>query len=207
MKRQSLIYEIIIFLLILGFLIIPPFFTSRILQPEHLFTWTFPWKQAGLCIFALVLYFLSRKLNDKKGIFYPSLIALSLLFFTAIIIKLICHEAPGSNKAIMPQGGTQVLFCLMTFAFSAVYEEIIYRFYFVDALRHLIRVERKYIWLCFEAAGLLVFAFAHFYLGWPAVINAAIAHVVLRFLYKKTNLIWNCIIIHFIYNVISLILL
>ena len=44
-------------------------------------------------------------------------------------------------------------------------------------------------------------------LGIAAVINAAIAHVVLRFLYKKTGLIWNCVIIHFLYNMISLILL
>lgn len=207
MKRQALIYEIIIFLLICIFLIIPPFFTPKITDLSTLFTWTFPWKQTGLCIFALVLYFLSSKLNEKKWIFYPSLIALSLLFFTAIVIKLICHQAPGANKEIMPQGGWQVLFCLLTFAFSAIYEEVIYRFYFTDALKRLIKFERKYSWLLFEAAGLLVFAFAHLYMGLAAVINAAIAHVVLRFLYKKTNLIWNCIIVHFIYNVISLILL
>ena len=207
MKRQALIYEIIIFLLICIFLVIPPFFTPKIEDMSALFTWTFPWKQAGLCIFAVVLYFLSRRLNPQKGIFYPSLIALSLLFFTAIVIKLICHQTPGANKEIMPQGGLQVLFCLLTFAFSAVYEEIIYRFYFTDALKHLIGFERKYTWFIYEAAGLLVFAFAHFYMGWASVINAALAHVVLRFLYKKTNLIWNCIIIHFIYNVISLILL
>ncbi|MBO4533401.1 MAG: CPBP family intramembrane metalloprotease [Treponema sp.] len=207
MKRQSLIYEILIFLLIFVFLIIPPFFNKPVGQLKELFSWTFPWKQAGLCIFALVLYFLSKNLNDKKGIFYPSLIALSLLFFTAIIIKLICHSATGENRLIMPQGGLEVLFCLITFALSAIYEEIIYRFYFTDALRRLIPIERKYIWIVYELAGLVVFAFAHFYLGWASVINATFAHVILRFLYKKTNLIWNCVIVHFIYNVISLILL
>ena len=207
MKRQSIIYEIIIFLLILVFLIIPPIFTPQITNIGTLFSWTFPWKQAGLCIFTLVLYFLSKRLNEKKGIFYPSLIALSLLFFTAIIIKLITHSAPGENKSIMPQGGIEVIFCLMTFALSAVYEEIIYRFYFTDALKHLIPVEKKFVVIICEAAGLIVFAFAHFYLGWASVINAAVAHVILRFLYKKTNLIWNCVIVHFIYNVISLILL
>ena len=207
MQRQSRLYEIIVFLLILLFLIIPPFFTTRIMDADRIFNWAFPWKQAGLCAFALVLYFLSRKLNCQKKIFYPSLIALSLLFFIAIMIKLICHQTPGSNKAIMPQGGMQVLFCLLTFAFSAVYEEIIYRFYFTDALKRLILIEWKYARIIFEAAGLAVFAFAHLYMGPASVINAAFAHLVLRFLYKKTNLIWNCIIIHFIYNVISLILL
>lgn len=207
MKQDSRIFEIIIFVLISVFFIIPPFFSPRITQLKEIFTWTFPWKQAGLCIFALVLYFLSRHLNEKKGIFYPSLIALSLLFFVAIVIKLICHPSPGTNKEIMPQVGLEVVFCLLTFAFSAVYEEVIYRFYFTDAFKRLIRFEQKYSWIFFEVTGVLIFAFAHLYLGWAAVINAAFAHVVLRFLYKKTNLIWNCILIHFIYNVISLILL
>ena len=58
-----------------------------------------------------------------------------------------------------------------------------------------------------EITGLIFFALAHLYLGIAAVVNAAFAHVVLRLLYKKTNFIWNCVIIHFIYNIISLILL
>lgn len=206
MKRQSIIYEIFIFGLIFLFIIIPPFFTPRIEEAALLFNWTFPWKQAGLCIFSLVLYFLSRQLNVKKGIFYPSLIALSLLFFISIIIKLICRQAPFSNRAILPQGALELLFCFLTFGFSAVYEEVIYRFYFTDALKRFFPEKKAFVFIC-EAAGLFVFAFAHFYMGLASVINAAFAHIVLRFLYKKTNLIWNCIIVHFIYNVISLILL
>lgn len=214
MKRQSLIFEIIIFLLILIFLIIPPFFNSKITDITTLFKWSFPYRQTGLCIFVCVLYFLSSKLNEqdnKKKIFYPSLIALSLMLFTALIIKLITKNTFRTMKDILPQSGSEWAFCLLTFAFSAIYEEILYRFYFSDALKHLVTHftssnEKLIFWLC-ETAGLLVFAFAHFYLGVCAVINALVAHVVLRFLYKKTNLIWNCILIHFIYNIISLILL
>ena len=108
--------------------------------------------------------------------------------------------------AFFNQGALELLFCFLTFGFSAVYEEVIYRFYFTDALKRFFPAKKAFVFIC-EAAGLFVFAFAHFYMGLASVINAAFAHIVLRFLYKKTNLIWNCIIVHFIYNVISLILL
>ena len=187
MKRSSIIYEIIIFLLILVFLIIPPFFTPAIRQASAIFTWAFPWRQTCLCIFALVLY---------------------LLFFVALIIKLVTKSYGKTISTTLPSYFSQWLFCIITFAVSATYEEIIYRFYFTDALKRLVHADSNSIikWLC-EFAGLLVFAFAHFYLGIPAIINAAFAHCILRVLYKKTGLIWNCVIVHFIYNTISLILL
>ena len=215
MKDKSIIYEIIVFLIILIFLIIPPFFNAPVTDVSALFSWNFPVRQAGLCVFSIVLYFLSRNLNhsnaNKKKVFFPSMIALSLMFFTALIIKVITHNGVRTNVSMIPQTGFEWFCCVLTFAFSSIYEEIIYRFYFTDALKRLLVFTRipdnKILFWIAEAAGLLVFAFAHFYLGIAAVISAAVAHIVLRILYKKTNLIWNCVIIHFIYNIISLILL
>ncbi|MBR5402252.1 MAG: CPBP family intramembrane metalloprotease [Treponema sp.] len=208
-KEKSTKFEILIFCLILLFLIIPPFFAAHVDSAAQIFTWNFPWKQAGMCVFAVVLLVLSKNLNVKKGFFYPSLIALSLLFLTSIIIRMITGTAPGANKDIIPHSYKEVVFCFLTFAFSSVYEEIIYRFYFTDALKRFVpeSITNKFILFLPEILGALVFAFAHLYMGFASVINAAVAHIVLRFLYKKTNLIWNCIIVHFIYNVISLILL
>ncbi len=208
MKHKSSLYEIIVFSLIFIFLIIPPFFSAPLGGKSALFTWNFPIRQTGLCIFALVLFFLSRNLNTKKGFFFPSLLALTLLFFCALLIKFITKS---NYKSPLPSSVLEWIFCLLTFLFAAVYEEIIYRFYFSDSLFRLINYTalagKKWLfWLC-EICGLLVFAFAHLYLGISAVINAAFAHIVLRFLYKKTNLIWNCVLIHFLYNIISLILL
>ena len=211
MKHKSVIYEIIVFSLIFIFLIVPPFFTSQVSPDFSLFSWDFPLKQAGLFVFAVALYILSRNLNTKKGFFFPSMLALSALFLCALIIKIITKSQFVEYKTNLPASTVQWIFCVLTFLFSAVYEEIIYRFYFSDALKRLLEYSpatgKKWIfWFC-EIAGLLFFAFAHFYLGISAVINAAFAHVVLRLLYKKTNFIWNCVIIHFIYNIISLILL
>ncbi len=215
MKQKSIIYEIIIFSLILIFLIIPPFFNAPVTDATALFNWSFPIRQAGLCAFAVVLYLLSKNLNnaqaEKKRFFYPSMIVLSVMFFTALIIKVITKSDIRSMAGSLPDTGSEWFCCLVTFGFSALYEEIIYRFYFSDALRRLVEYftasNNKVVFWCCEAADLLVFAFAHFYLGIAAVINAAVAHIALRILYKKTNLIFNCFLIHFIYNIISLILL
>ena len=211
MKQKSVIYEIIVFSLIFLFLIVPPFFTAPVSSDFLLFSWAFPWKQAGLFAFAFVLYVLSRNLNTKKGFFFPSMLALSALFLCALIIKIVTKTPFVEHKTTLPVSSVQWIFCVLTFLFSAVYEEIIYRFYFSDALKRLLEYSpaagKKWIfWFC-EIAGLLVFAFAHFYLGISAVINAAFAHVVLRLLYKKTNFILNCVLVHFLYNIISLILL
>ena len=211
MKHKSVIYEIIVFSLVCFFLIIPPFFTPSVESNSVLFSWNFPWQQTGLFIFAVILYILSRNLNTKKGFFFPSMLALAFLFLTALLIKLITKTQDMPFKNPLPSSAVQWIFCILTFLFSAVYEEIIYRFYFSDALKRLLDFSpaagKKWIfWFC-EIAGLLVFAFAHFYLGIAAVVNAAFAHVVLRILYKKTNFIWNCVLVHFLYNIISLILL
>ena len=211
MKHKSVIYEIIVFSLIFLFLIVPPFFTAPVSSDFSLFSWDFPLKQAGLFAFAVVLYILSRNLNNIKGFFFPSMLALSSLFLCALIIKIVTKTPFVEHKTNLPASTVQWIFCVLTFLFSAVYEEIIYRFYFSDALKRLLEYSpaagKKWVfWFC-EIAGLLVFAFAHFYLGIAAVVNAAFAHVVLRILYKKTNFIWNCVLVHFLYNIISLILL
>ena len=211
MSKKSFYYEILIFSLIFLFLIIPPFFVAPVSDVSVLFSWGFPWKQAGLCLFAVVLYIFSRGLNTKKGFFFPSMLALSALFLCALIIKIVTKTQFVEHKTTLPASNVQWIFCILTFLCSAVYEEIIYRFYFSDALHRLLEYTpasgKKWIfWFC-EITGLFVFAFAHFYLGIASVVNAAFAHVILRLLYKKTNFIWNCVIIHFIYNIISLILL
>ena len=211
---SSFIFELIIFLLILFFIIIPPFFVPGITENSNLFSWTFPWRQAGLCAFCIVLYFFSRKiLCSGKKIFYISMLSLCLMLLTALIIKFIGLRMVTVVKATvrLPQTAYEGICCVLIFAFGAVYEEIIYRYYFIDTLKRILVFAKlknqKLLFIICEGLGLVVFAFAHKYLGIPAVINAVFAHAILRFLYKKTGLIWNGVIIHFVYNIISMILL
>ena len=216
MKRLYIFFEILIFTLISAFIIIPPFFTPEIADISQVFTWTFPWTQAGLCIFSTVLYFFTRKIFcGSKKFFYPSLLALAILICIALILNFISIRIGGSislpRKSFLPKTALQVSFCFLTFLFGAIYEEIIYRYYFTDALKRLLSYTKlsdgRVMFFITEGLGLLVFAFAHLYMGPLSLINAALAHIVLRFLYKKTGLIWNSVLIHFVFNIISLILL
>lgn len=213
-NRSSFIFEILIFVLILFFIIIPPIFVSGLTENSTMFSWTFPWRQAGFCAFCIVLYFFTRKIlcSDKK-IFYISMLCLCLMLLVAIILKLIgTKTVTGSTISVqLPQTAYEGLCCFLLFAFGAVYEEIIYRYYFVDTLKRILGFagleNPKLLFVICEGLGLILFACGHIYLGLFAVINAAFAHVILRILYKKTGLIWNGVLIHFIYNMISMILL
>ena len=211
MINKSIFLEILIFFLILVFLILPPVIAPGVSAGDKIFTWTFPFRQIGLGIFAVVLFVLSKGLNTKKGFFYPGFFALTFMFFVALLIRFITKNSVKEFDFALPSGGLQWIFCVLTFLFSAVYEEVIYRFYFADALYRILGYTRfgdkKSTLIICQALALLAFAFAHLYLGILAVINAAVAHLVLTYLYKKTNFIWNCVLVHFLYNIISLILL
>ena len=216
MKRLYIFFEILIFFLICGFIIIPPFFTPRITDISQVFNWTFPWVQAGFAVFCLVLYCFTRKIFcSQKKIFYPSMLCLAILICSALILKFISSKTsdfsalPANN--FVTETALDGIFCFLTFLFGAIWEEIIYRYYFTDALKRLLGYTKmpdgRVTFFITEGLGLLVFAFAHLYMGPLSLIHAAIAHVVLRVLYKKTGLIWNGVLIHFVFNIISLILL
>jgi len=217
MKRRTFVLEIIIFALIVIFIIIPPFLTPSIASgagaQKLLFDWSFPWSQLGLAVFALVLYFLLEKYLNRarKKFFFPSLLALSAIIFVALIIKFIVLKISADGKFFYqpkPEKALEWLIAIVTFLLSALYEEVIYRFYFPEELIRLFNLKfSSKLNLLAESLALLAFAFAHYYLGIPALINAFFAHIILRLLYIKTGLIWNCVIIHFFYNIISLILL
>lgn len=216
MKRLYIFFEILIFTLICAFIIIPPFFTPRITDISQLFTWTFPWAQAGFAFFSIVLYFFTRKIFcSQKKIIYPSMLCLAILICSALILKFISSKTGGSTalptNKFLTETALDGIFCFLTFLFGAIWEEIIYRYYFTDALKRLLGYTKmpdgNVIFFITEGLGLVVFAFAHLYMGPLSVIHAAIAHVVLRILYKKTGLIWNSVLIHFVFNIISLILL
>ena len=101
------------------------------------------------------------------------------------------------------------IFCIFTFLFAAFNEEVIYRFYFADKLNQIlsIKIQWRGIGVVCEVLCCVLFALAHFYLGWISVANAALAHIILRLCYKKSGMLWPCIISHLLYNIISMILL
>ena len=213
MKHKSTLYEIIVFSLIMLFLVIPPFFSPAVTSETVIFSWNnLPVKQFILFAFALVIYiFYDKYLHTRiHRYFFPSFRALGGLFFITLIIRFIVTRYSITEiSQPIPRGGQQWLCCLFTFAFSAAYEEIIYRFYLPGIMIRLFRLkfDSKFFVFLSEFLAAVLFAFAHLYLGWISVINAFLAHLILRWLYKDTGLIWNGVFIHVIYNIISLILL
>ena len=215
MKKYSLLGDLVIFSFIFLIFIIPPFFTAKISTSSPLFSaWNFPFNQFIFSIMAFVLYFFYCDKQEKKLPFFSILLTTSMLFCVALFIKffsvlLVTNNISEDLQIVLPDSPKTWIFCLLNFAFAAFYEEVLYRFYFADKLQSLLayKIKWKYLWIICEAIACLAFAFAHFYLGIFSVLNALFGHIILRVCYKKSGSIWTGFIAHFIYNVISLILL
>ena len=212
MKHNSLVSEIIVFSLIVIFLIIPPFFAPAVSSSSVLFDWSFPVKQLSLFVFALVLYIIfDKELRPRDFKFpFPSLRAIGGLFFLVLITRFIVTRYTFDEiQQPRPYGKTEWIYCLLTFFFSAAYEEIIYRFYLPGQIMSFFehKYQNRFFVFLSDLIAALVFAFAHYYLGKISVINAFFAHIILRWCYVDTGFIWNSVLAHFFYNIISLILL
>lgn len=229
MKKHSLLLDIAIFLLLFSCFIIPPFFAEIVSDSRPLFvSWDFPWYKIFITAVAGLLFYFYKNTeaaDDQNTVsvwqklnVFPVLFTFGMLFAISLLSRFL-SEIAGSDSVfsdhatseyiVKPQGFIEWLFCLIYFLCGAFNEEVIYRFYFIDEL--FVLVTRKKVWrfsklLC-EFLGLFCFAFAHRYMGWIPVWNAALAHIVLRLCYKKSGRLWPCVTSHFIYNVISLILL
>ncbi len=226
MKIHSRKYEILFFSVIFFSCIAPPFMVSaRSAEPGMFSEWNLPVRKLALALFAgAVLVTAPRgdaaEAGGRKtgsGVFRttiaPALVTLCALLASSAAVTALSSAAEipfGSGITVNPpQGPSQTAFCIMNFMAAAFYEEVIYRFYFPDALRRIFRTERHgrtAAALC-ETAGLAAFAAAHSYLGAPSVINAAAAHITLRLCMKRTHNIRAGTSAHFLYNLISLYLL
>ena len=230
MKKHSLLSDIAVFLLIFFLFIVPPFFAVAVSERAGgMFDgWAFPWYQLLLALVGSgILAFYFDKADGRNDVnagrgnmfnvwrrlnIFPVVFTFGMLFSVSLMCRFLAEATglvDGDIIVTKPAGVLQWGFCLVNFLCAAFYEEVLYRFYFSDELY--ILVTRKRQWrgsrlLC-EAMGLFVFAFAHLYMGWISVLNAALAHVFLRLCYKKSCRLWPCVAAHFIYNVISLILL
>ena len=216
MKNHSFVAEILFFSLIFSGFVLPPIFNASIqLNTEAFSSWTFPYLQLLYAIVALLIYLFFYDKNYKRPLLIglPVLMTVCQLMTVAFLIKFISTLPPFIQKSeftiTKPDNSLSWIFCILNFLFAAFYEEIIYRFYLSDAFIKLINRKwmNKFWTITGELFAAVCFALAHIYLGIFSVINALFAHIILRHCYKKTGLIWYGVCAHFVYNVISLILL
>ena len=146
-KNTSFLSDLFIFLVILFFFLIPPFFAPQISENNSPFlAWHFPSRQLIYALFAFSLYFFYRnrvlsyeKRTINKIFRFPLIFTFSILFFIQLIFKVISisdnYFSQNQNSMdfqaniLLPDTFFTWFFCILNFLFSAFFEEIIYRFY------------------------------------------------------------------------------
>ena len=211
MKQQSVILEIIVYSLIVCFLIVPPFFTPALTSGSELFNWSFPIKQLILSGFTIVLYLIFDKYIGFYVKYPYSFSKLGCAFpVILVIVYYVSRQYAVPKASLYPavSGAHGIINFLLTFFCSAIYEEMMYRWYFPrQTIRLLLfKWDSKVFVYLGQLIGAAAFAFAHLYLGWGSVIVAFFAHFFFNWVFYSTGSIWNCIFIHFAYNIVVWIL-
>lgn len=227
MKKHSFPYEIVIFCAIFLIFVVPSLFTVTVQTSAYRMDFkSFPLVQFLSCFIAVCLYLFFHEKQEgffkNYGVFYkiifPATFTFSVLFAVNLFFTFISKIVPqnlgwlfltDNIEISRPDSFLSGVFCVMNFLFAAVYEEIIYRYYFSDGLYQIIsQKSSKKFWIYFcEGLALVLFSVCHLYLGLLSVLNAAVAHFVLRRCYRKCGCIYTGIIAHFFYNLLVFILL
>lgn len=220
MKIHSPKRYIVLFFIILSLFALPPLFAAPLTEGFK-FKWDFPLRSVVSALFCLSLYLYSKKIivekNDRKcGVLKTLFFAFSIFICCILSSRLFTYLSMRSSDSAtldfvtLPQKNVEWLFCWSDFFCAAYSEEVLYRFYFPESILFFIRnnfsedKKSKLFSFLSELIVLLLFAFAHRYAGWFSVFNAAICHVLFRFMYKKTERLYVCWIVHFLYNILQL---
>lgn len=151
-----------------------------------------------------------KSLGFIKKFLFAAVTFLVLFLISFILQKignLISHKP--LSPVIKPSDPQTWFYCILNFLLSAFYEESLYRFFIPEALIFLTRnfKDKKMIQTDCEIISCMLFALGHVYLGFLSVINAALAYVVLRICFKKTNSLVPGTLSHFAYNLFQLMLM
>lgn len=217
MKRHYFFFELLLFFSVfLGF-ILPSILNNH---PDGFSCWTFPFAALFYFICSILVClsessFGAKKLNFNKiykkelGI---SILTLILLFLISFLLQTAAYFANFENidqKPVFPQNAKETFFCIITFFCAASFEELIFRYYVPAAGCNMLKsfLPEKTCELISECTAAVLFALCHRYLGFFAVLNALFAHFALRYCLKKTDSILCSVSVHFVYNIISLVII
>lgn len=232
--RKKRIVSVILFIIVFIFFLLPPLKKPLLIDDFPATTLDFtslPLLFIHLLHFVLGVFLLL--LSDKLGVlsfpsintsasrnkvFFPllaTLITFLSLFFIQSILQFIGvkFSSPPKTLLIRPQG-VKYLVAILSLFLSSSFEEMLYRTYlpstlffiFTLPLRQPSKKVIKIIKVFCEVVAAVLFALSHKYLGSLAVINALIAHIILRVCYKKTNNLLTNSTAHFLYNLLCLLL-
>ncbi len=212
MKKSSCAIE---FSLILVILILPAIIFQKSPDEKTLIKLTLTLPLIFMFLFSAGLYFQLQKEKEVYGDFKaaPSFsklswgtVTLGLLFLTSSLMQILAcvFKLDSSQGFSKPDSLLAWILTFTAIAFSAFYEESVYRFYLPRVLNFLFFKKHR---IASEIIASLLFSLAHLYLGLPAFINAILASAILRLCALKTNSILPGFISHGLYNLTTVIIL
>lgn len=224
MKIHYFFKEIAVFSAVFVFLLMPSLFQSA--PAEGTFcTWNFPLEQLVFMAFSFVFVFFETNIYSLKSFVFQSFsknkLKRELIIFVLGIIALFACSSFFQFAAsffsdslpkvdfVHPESLKKWIFCILSFFAGAILEENIFRIYLPSFFRKIFErsFESGFFSLIPEFFPCIIFSLCHRYLGIFAVLNAFSAHIILRFVfYKKSSPILNYSI-HFVYNILNVLLM
>lgn|SRR5574344_2583 len=223
MKKKYLWIE---FAIVLIFLIIPPLTVLRMNQAISNFTIS-PALFVELLIAVLLdiqMHFMNQTESRENTARSPIFIKLSwgaitfgclILIFT--LFEVLAYFFPtvikSNVESVIPNSALQWISCVVILSIGAYYEESLYRQFIPDMACLLLESKvtkprtGKYVRAGIEISTVLLFAFAHRYLGVVGILNALLCGTILRLCTIKTGSIYTSTTIHFLYNICMFLLL
>ena len=212
MKIHSFVTEILFFSIISLFFVIPPLFVNAP-SVQHIDFTLFSVQNFSHFVIAVFIFVFYKKSveNDEQ---ISTKILKYLIYFVVIFILLFVNSQVFVE---IPQGFFDFLICIFNLLFAAFFEEVIYRFYIPFGIKNFLfrkvfdenqsksyTIFEKSILLFIEIVTMLIFSYSHKYLGIFSVVNAAVAHLVLRFSFIRSKSLIPSTLAHFFYNFVSL---
>ncbi|MCR5290807.1 MAG: CPBP family intramembrane metalloprotease [Treponema sp.] len=213
------LYTVCSYLFVFIFFVIPPLFNKQITDPAIASSWSFPFFIIPMGILSLFLWFEQRDhtqnvRTSQSTIRHIILSSYTLKTFGALcivssIMQIIASYLKHSETTpnIIPHTPLQTVITLCTFTITAFYEEMIYRQFLPNMyqiIKSKVSLPKPLIFTVQEIMPLMLFAFAHRYLGTLAIINAACCGIILRICTLKTGTIIPGYIAHVCYNIFTL---
>lgn len=209
MKKRYVLAE---FLAILFLLLIPPVFADKGVD----FSDGFSFSVLAEFFIAAALQFqfkfenkCEKKSANEKFIFLIKSLKWSTLTIGFLMLILVAVHAVSfvfkisySEEVFFPNGNISAwIFLIFALAAGAFFEEVLYRQFVPETLHFLLKKWKPLV----EIFSVLIFAFAHRYLGWISVCNAVLCGAVLRICRIKTDSIVPSAVSHFLYNLLLII--
>ncbi len=205
-KLQYPIDKILDYLTILLFFCIPPLFTTQIQKTQI----SLEFSAMSILLYSALIVFILWCIDLKKypqtfvfskaNLYLCLLLYINMFFWNGIGGKL---GVESNQSLLLPTSLSGWLSCIIGTIVFASFEEILYRFFLpvrTKELLHLVCNKEKIVTFLSEGIPLLLFTFAHRYLGLFPLLNSLFAGILLRYFYTKNkSIFWNSII-HSLYN-------